>query len=70
MSQNNYSVINNSLKYYDTPVIKGESLLTKGCKINDSSLDKNRFTILNYLKSNNLQSKTQDTPEMKECETV
>ena len=64
----NYSVINNSLKYYETDIIKGKSLLNKEIEFDDSLSDKNPITILGYLKS-----KGKEYPTMKDyelCETV
>lgn len=68
MSQNNYSVINNSLKYYDEDIIEGKSLLNIEIQFDDSLSEKNPKTILNYLKS-----KEKEYPTMKDyelCETV
>ena len=68
MSQNNYSVINNSLKYYDEDIIEGKSLLNIEIQFDDSLSEKNPITILNYLKS-----KEKEYPTMKDyelCETV
>ena len=48
----NYSVINNSLKYYENDIIKGKSLLNKEIQLDDSLSDKNPINIFGYLKSN------------------
>ena len=55
-SDNNYSMITNSLKYYKEEYIIGKSLFQKDNEIDDSSLDKNHQTILGFLKESTKES--------------
>ena len=64
----NYSVINNSLKYYEKDIIEGKSLLNKEIKLDDSLSENSPITILGYLKSKEKEYATMKDYEI--CETV
>tara|TARA_B100000424_G_C22616268_1_gene342906 strand:+ start:288 stop:506 length:219 start_codon:yes stop_codon:yes gene_type:complete len=71
MSSEKSLLIENSLKYYNDEYVIGKSLLQKDNILDDSSLEKNHQTILNFMKESTGESTKELTMNSYYlCETV